>query len=128
MSDEQQILVILEPDIHPREVVERAAWIAGLNGFGVTLLWCDPDVGPLGAPIVVSNEARDILEEILELVRTANRRTGLPLVSPTGLGLPKLFRQEALKQLDPLFEEIKTDSTSPPSLKKPERKQKKRNR
>jgi len=64
MSNKQQILVILEPDNHPLEVVERTAWIAAQNGFDVTLLWCDPDVGPVGTHFLVSNEARDIGEEI----------------------------------------------------------------
>jgi universal stress protein E len=64
MSNKQQILVILEPDNHPLDVVERTAWIAAQNDFDVTLLWCDPDVGPAGTHFLVSNEARDIGEEI----------------------------------------------------------------
>ena len=64
MSNNQQILVILEPDNHPLEVIERTSWIAAQNGFDVTLLWCDPDVGPLGTHFFVSNEARDIGKEI----------------------------------------------------------------
>ena len=60
MSKKQRLLVILEPDNHPQEVVERAGWIAGPGGYDITLLWCNSETNPLGTPFLVSNEARDI--------------------------------------------------------------------
>ena len=66
MSKKQQILVILEPDNHPEEIVERAGWLAGLNDYDITLLWCNAETSPLGTPFLVSSEARDIGQEILD--------------------------------------------------------------
>lgn len=65
MSNNQQLLVILEPDNHPREVVARAGWVAGPGGYDITLLWCSTDTSLLGIPFLISNEARDIGEAIL---------------------------------------------------------------
>ena len=64
MTDSDKILAIIEPDVHPHEVVERAAWLARINGCGVDLLLCDPDVGPLHAGWYLSNEAKEIGEQI----------------------------------------------------------------
>lgn len=64
MSD--KILVVLEPDNHPMDVLSRAEWLAQAYGADVTLLWCDQDVSPLGKPFLVSNEAEAISEQILE--------------------------------------------------------------
>ena len=64
MSDKQTILVILEPDNHPYDVVERAGWLAELNDFDISLLWCNAETSPLGFPFLVSNEAREIGREI----------------------------------------------------------------
>jgi universal stress protein E len=58
------ILVIVEPDRHPQEVVARATWLASITGHDLTLLLCDAAIGPLGAPFFLSNEARDIGEKI----------------------------------------------------------------
>ncbi len=66
MNDKQQILVIVGPDNHPQEVVDRAAWLAGHSGCDLMLLWCDPDIGPLAGSFLVSNEAQDISEKIME--------------------------------------------------------------
>ncbi len=60
MTTNDTILAIIEPDIHPHEVVERAAWLARLNGCALDLLLCDPDVGPLRAGWYLSNEAKEI--------------------------------------------------------------------
>ena len=60
MSKKQRLLVILEPDNHPQQVVERAGWLAGPGGYDITLLWCNPETSPLGTPFLISNEARDI--------------------------------------------------------------------
>lgn len=65
MSDKQKLLVILEPDNHPYDVVERAGWLAELNDYDISLLWCNADTSPLGSPFLISNEAREIGREIL---------------------------------------------------------------
>lgn len=64
MSGNDTILVIVEPDIHPAEVVARATWLAKLAKCDLDLLLCDADVGPLREGLLVSNEARDIAREI----------------------------------------------------------------
>ena len=64
MSDNDKILVIIEPDVHPVEVMNRAAWLAKLTRCDLNLLLCDPDIGALREGFFVSNEARDIAEQI----------------------------------------------------------------
>jgi universal stress protein E len=64
MSDRDKILAIIEPDIHPTEVVARAVWLAKLADCDLELLLCDPDIGALREGFFVSNEARDIAEKI----------------------------------------------------------------
>ncbi len=64
MSASNSILAIVEPDIHPHEVVERAAWLARLHDARLDLLLCDPDIGPLHAGWYLSNEAKEIAESI----------------------------------------------------------------
>ena len=64
MSDRGKILVIVEPDVHPTEVVSRAAWLAKLTKCDVNLMLCDPDIGALREGFFVSNEARDIARKI----------------------------------------------------------------
>ena len=60
-----KLLLVLEPDNHPLQVIERGKWLATETGAEVTLLWCDHDVSPLGAPFLISNEAEDIGEQII---------------------------------------------------------------
>ena len=64
MSGSDKILVIVEPDTHPAEVIARATWLAKLAKCDLQLLLCDPDVGPLREGLLMSNEARDIGREI----------------------------------------------------------------
>ena len=65
MSTNDKILVIVEPDIHPAEVVARAAWLARLSKCDLELLLlADPDIGALREGLLVSNEARDIAAKI----------------------------------------------------------------
>jgi universal stress protein E len=64
MTANNDILAIIEPDIHPTEVVERAAWLARIYAGSVHLLLCDPDVGPLHSGWYLSNEAKEIGEHI----------------------------------------------------------------
>lgn len=64
MSESPKILAIVEPDSHPQEVVRRATWLAGLYDCGIELLLCDPNIGPLGESLFLSNEAAVIKERI----------------------------------------------------------------
>ncbi len=64
MPTSHSILVIIEPDIHPYEVMERAAWLARISNCSLDILLCDTDVGPLREGWYLSNEARDIGENI----------------------------------------------------------------
>lgn len=76
------ILVMVEPDIQPRETVDHAAWLARLTDSRLHLLLCHADAIPHG--FLVSNEARDIAakiraarEEILEDFAAPLREAGL---------------------------------------------------
>lgn len=64
MSESGKILAIVEPDVHPTEVVKRATWLAKLTDCDLDLFLCDPDIGALREGFFVSNEARDIAEKI----------------------------------------------------------------
>lgn len=64
MNRKRHVLAVVEPDINPREVVDRAAWLARLNTTAVELLLCDADVGALSDSVFVSNEPRDIALQI----------------------------------------------------------------
>jgi universal stress protein E len=64
MAGSKKILVVVEPDVHPTEVVARAIWLAKLTECDLELLYCDPDVGPLGEGFLISNDARDIARKI----------------------------------------------------------------
>jgi universal stress protein E len=66
MAESKRILAVVEPDIFPEQVVERAAWLAGIRGATLELLFCDADVWPLSETVFVSNEARDIAGHIRE--------------------------------------------------------------
>ena len=84
MSGSDKILVIIEPDVHPTEVVARATWLAKLANCDLALLLCDPDIGALREGFFVSNEAKDIAEktraaqrEIIEELAKPARAAGL---------------------------------------------------
>jgi universal stress protein E len=64
MSENEKILVIVEPDNHPHEVVDRAGWLAELTGCDLYLILCDLDVGTLSRGVFVSNESRDLARQI----------------------------------------------------------------
>ena len=64
MGDAKSILVVVEPENHPYDVMNRAAWLAGKTGHSVQVLLCDPDIGVLNEGLIVSNEARDLAREI----------------------------------------------------------------
>lgn len=64
MNRKKHVLAVIEPDIEPCDIVDRAAWLADINGSALELLLCDPDVGALSDMVFVSNEARDIAVQI----------------------------------------------------------------
>lgn len=64
MSENEKILVVVEPDNHPHEVVDRASWLAELSSCDLHLILCDPDAGTLSRGIFVSNENRDLAQQI----------------------------------------------------------------
>ncbi len=64
MNKQSTILAVVEPDISPRDVVQRGAWLAEMTGSTLDLLLCDTDVGALSDMFFVSNEARDIAAQI----------------------------------------------------------------
>lgn len=67
MNAAKRILVVVEPDIYPRDVVARGAWLAGLEGGSLHLLLCDADVSALDHGVFLSNEARDIARHMRAL-------------------------------------------------------------
>lgn len=66
MSRKSSILAIIEPELHPRETVGRAAWLAMLFERPLDLLLCDPDIGPFRAGWYLSNEMEELAESIAE--------------------------------------------------------------
>ena len=64
MAASNSILVIIEPDTHPHEVIDRAIWLARISDCSLDVLLCDPDVGPLREGWYLSNEAKEIGENI----------------------------------------------------------------
>ncbi|MEX2495445.1 MAG: universal stress protein [Woeseia sp.] len=58
------ILTIVEPQIHPQRVVERATWLAERTGKNLTLLLCDADVTALASGFFVSAETKSIADEM----------------------------------------------------------------
>jgi universal stress protein E len=84
MPTSHSILVIIEPDVHPHEVMERAAWLARICDCSLEILLCDPDVGPLREGWYLSNEAKEIGDniraaqaEIIEDLASNARETGI---------------------------------------------------
>lgn len=58
------ILAVVEPAVHPREVVGRAAWLARLTGSRLRLLLCDPEIKSLTQRFIVSSAAKIIAADI----------------------------------------------------------------
>ena len=69
MTKAGSILAVIEPEVHPGVVVNRAAWLAGLTGCDLHLLFCDHDIGRLRESLFLSNEARDIGHRIMDTQR-----------------------------------------------------------
>jgi universal stress protein E len=88
MGDSDKILVIVEPDVHPTEVVTRATWLAKLAKCELEMLLCDPDIGALREGFFVSNEAKEIAgkiraaqKEIIEDIAQPARDAGLEVTT-----------------------------------------------
>lgn len=64
MTTSNSILAIIEPDMHPHEVIARAAWLARMHDCSLNILLCDSEIGALQEGWFLSNEARDIAENI----------------------------------------------------------------
>lgn len=60
MSSNDTIIAIIEPEVHPHEVCERAAWLARLTGCSLELLLCDPDIGSMQSGWLLSNESKEL--------------------------------------------------------------------
>jgi universal stress protein E len=73
------ILAVVEPDIIPQEVVQRAAWLAERTGCELALLLCDADVTALASNFFVSSETKAIAENM----RAAQRELLEDLAEPT---------------------------------------------
>jgi universal stress protein E len=69
MQASDVVLAIVEPDVIPQEVVERAAWLAERTGGELTLLLCDADVTALASDFFVSNETKEIAENMRAIQR-----------------------------------------------------------
>jgi universal stress protein E len=90
MATQESILVIIEPDTHPHDVVDRATWLAGISNCSLDLLLCDPDIWPLHETWYLSNEAKVIGENIraaqLEMIEElAENARGLGINIVTGV-------------------------------------------
>ena len=58
------ILAIVEPEVHPHEVCERAAWLARMSGCRLHLLLCDPDLGSMQPGWLLSATAKELAQKI----------------------------------------------------------------
>jgi universal stress protein E len=91
MPDPDVILAVVEPDVIPQEVIDRAAWLAERTGCALTLLLCDADVTALANDFFVSAETkaiaenmravqREMLEDLAAPARTRNIRVNLEVL------------------------------------------------
>ena len=62
----ETVLTIIELDNYPDEVVARASWLAKLMNCDLELLLCDPTTSFLSEVFIISNEVRDLAEDIEE--------------------------------------------------------------
>ena len=60
------VLALVEPDIHPQAVCERAAWLAALMDCRLELLLCDPEISALHHGWLLSSAAKEIAHNIRE--------------------------------------------------------------
>jgi len=92
-----KILAVVEPDISPQGVVDRAIWLAERTGCELDLLLCDADVTALASGFYVSTETktiaekiraaqREILEDLAEPARKRNIGLSLDVLEERPLG------------------------------------------
>lgn len=73
-----RILTVVEPDIEPQVVVQRATWLAEQTGAELTLMLCDADVTSLASGFFISSDTKAIAEEM----RNAQREILEDLAEP----------------------------------------------
>jgi universal stress protein E len=111
MTRSDVVLAVVEPDVIPQEVVQRAAWLSERTGSTLTLLLCDADVTALANNFFVSAETqaiaenmrtaqREILEDLAEPARKRNIAVTLDVLEDRPVGEGILHR--AL-DIDPRF-------------------------
>ena len=91
MSENEKILVVVEPENHPYEVVERASWLADLTNCDLHLVLCDPDIGLLNTGIFISNEARDLAGWMCDVIDSRGDDKVIAEVKAKALDLSKRF-------------------------------------
>jgi len=91
----RKVLTIIELDNYPEDVVARATWIAKLTNCDLELLMCDPTTSFLSESFIVSNEVRQLADDIhaaqeKELMRLAQLAAaeGVKVTSATNHGRP----------------------------------------
>ena len=60
----RKVLTVIELDNYPEDVVARATWIAKLTNSDLELLLCDPTTSFLSESFIVSNEVRQLADNI----------------------------------------------------------------
>jgi universal stress protein E len=60
----RKVLTVIELDNYPEDVVARATWIAKLTNSELELLLCDPTTSFLSESFIVSNEVRQLADNI----------------------------------------------------------------
>ena len=58
------ILTVIEQEHYPEAVIERAAWLAKLNGCDIELFLCDPTTAFLNEIFIVSSEVQELAQNI----------------------------------------------------------------
>ena len=75
MSKNGKILVVVEPDNHPHEVVDRASWLAGLTDCDLHLVHCDLDVVAAVDPVHSYDKPADLDQLIVDNARAITEPT-----------------------------------------------------
>ncbi len=60
------VLALVEPEIHPQAVCERAVWLARHLNCSLELLLCDPEISSLHHGWLLSSQAKEIAYNIRE--------------------------------------------------------------
>lgn len=68
MTSRPRILVVIEPDNQPKNVIDRAVWLANLMNCDLELLLCDPMANPLMIGLIPSPKFSE-LERAIEQVQ-----------------------------------------------------------